>query len=91
VYRPANSADLDSAAHLGPLAVAPGADETGVAALRCASDRPEQVSMIVPGRAKDVLALVSNLGFRIDEPYVVMSALPFGDWRRYVPSNPGSM
>jgi hypothetical protein len=34
---------------------------------------------------------VSELGFRIDEPYVLMSALPFGDWRSYLPSNPGFM
>jgi GNAT superfamily N-acetyltransferase len=92
--RPVGYAYISADGHLGPIAVAPDADATAVvaAALRCALDRqPEQVSMIVPGRAEDVLALVSRLGFRIDEPYVVMSASPFGDWRRYLPSNPGYM
>jgi ribosomal protein S18 acetylase RimI-like enzyme len=80
--------------HVGPVAVAPGADAKIVvqAAIRCALEcRPTQVSMIVPGRADRVLDTVSELGFRIDEPFVVLSARPFGDWRNYLPSNPGYM
>ena len=32
-----------------------------------------------------------GLGFRIDEPFVLLSARPFGDWSHYLPSNPGFM
>ena len=45
--------------------------------------------MAVPGRADRVLAAASTLGFRIDEPFILLSARPFGDWRHYLPSNPG--
>jgi hypothetical protein len=45
--------------------------------------------MIVPGSAEGVLAAVSDLGFRILEPYVLLSARPFGNWQCYLPSNPG--
>jgi GNAT superfamily N-acetyltransferase len=78
--------------HIGPLAIVPGADAKAVicAAIRCAlEDRPQQVSMIVPGSADDILATVSDLGFRILEPYVLLSARPFGNWQCYLPSNPG--
>lgn len=47
--------------------------------------------MVVPGRADRILSAASELGFRIDEPLVVLSARPFGDWRNYLPSNPGFM
>ena len=59
-------------------------------ALRCALDgAPNRVSMTVPGRADIVLGMLSALGFRIEEPYVLMSARPFGNWGNYLPSNPG--
>ena len=51
--------------------------------------RPRQISMIVPGRAERILQEASRLGFRIVEPYVLMSARPFGDWSRYLPASPG--
>jgi GNAT superfamily N-acetyltransferase len=92
--RPAGYAYISAEGHVGPLAVAPDADAKAVttAAVRCALDeRPKQVSIIVPGRADQILGVVSELGFRIDEPYVLMSARPFGDWRSYLPSNPGFM
>lgn len=91
---PAGYAYIAPDGHVGPLAVAPGSDAKGVvgAAIRCALEgRPQQVSMIVPGRADRILAAVSELGFRIDDPLVLMSARPFGDWRNYLPSNPGYM
>jgi GNAT superfamily N-acetyltransferase len=92
--RPAGYAYISAEGHVGPLAVAPDADGKAVLAsvVRCAlNGQPKQVSMIVPGRADQILRAVSELGFRIDEPYVLMSALPFGDWRSYLPSNPGFM
>jgi GNAT superfamily N-acetyltransferase len=92
--QPAGYAYISAEGHIGPLAVAPGANpaEVVAAAIRCALEgRPNQVSMIVPGKAGEMLATVSELGFRIDEPFVLLSARPFGDWRRYLPSNPGFM
>jgi GNAT superfamily N-acetyltransferase len=80
---------------IGPLAVSPGEDQAAVvgAALRQAlrAVRPEQVTMIVPGPAVRMLGAVSALGFRIEEPLVLLSTMPFGDWRNYAPSNPGYM
>ncbi len=80
--------------HVGPLAVAPGADAKGVvsAALRCALEgQPQQLSMIVPGKADSILGAAAELGFRIEEPFLLLSTRPFGDWRHYLPSNPGFM
>jgi GNAT superfamily N-acetyltransferase len=78
--------------HVGPLAIAPEADPKAVVttALRCALESgPSQVSMIVPGRADVVMRAVSALGFRIEEPYVLMASRPFGDWGNYLPRTPG--
>jgi hypothetical protein len=72
----------------------PGADAADVvmAVVRYVLEgQPRQVSMMVPGRADRILGAVSSLGFRIDEPFVLLSALPFGDWANYLPSNPGLM
>jgi GNAT superfamily N-acetyltransferase len=78
--------------HIGPLAIAPNADAARVveAAIRYALRvRPEEVSLIVPGSADHILAALSEIGFRIVEPYVVLSARPFGRMQCYMPSNPG--
>jgi hypothetical protein len=67
---------ISAEGHVGPLAVAPDdADAKSVmaAAVRCALSRPTQVSMIVPGRSDRILGAVSELGFRIDEPFVLLS------------------
>jgi len=92
--RAAGYAYISAQGHIGPLAVTPDAHAKGVVAavVRCALEgQPKQVSMIVPGRADQILGMVSELGFRIDEPYVLMSARPFGDWRNYLPRTPGFM
>ncbi len=92
--RPAGYAYISAQGHVGPLAVAVDADAKDVvgAAVSCALEgRPRQVSMIVPGRADRILHAVGALGFRIEEPYVLMSAQPFGNWSNYLPSNPGYM
>jgi GNAT superfamily N-acetyltransferase len=92
---PAGYAYISPEGHIGPLAVAPSADPAAVvdAAVRCAlrQEQAKQVSMIVPGKADRILATASGLGFRIEEPFVLLSAKPFGDWRHYLPSNPGFM
>ena len=78
--------------HVGPLAIAPGADAKVVVttALRCALESgPSRASMIVPGRADVVMQAVLGLGFRIEEPYVLMASRPFGNWCNYLPRAPG--
>jgi ribosomal protein S18 acetylase RimI-like enzyme len=92
--RPVGYAYVSGAGHVGPLAVSPGADagEALKAAVRGALEvQPKQVSVVVPGRADRMLDVAFGLGFRIDEPFVLLSAPPFGDWSRYLPSNPGFM
>jgi GNAT superfamily N-acetyltransferase len=91
---PVGYAYISTEGHVGPLAVAPNVDRKAVVAtaIRCALEgQPDQVSMIVPGRAEQILDAVSELGFRLDEPFVLLSARQFGDWRNYLPSNPGYM
>jgi GNAT superfamily N-acetyltransferase len=88
----AGYAYISEGGHIGPLAIVPGADENAVvgAAIRCAlEDHPQQISMIVPGAADAVMTTASDLGFRILEPYVLLSEKPFGNWQCYLPSNPG--
>jgi ribosomal protein S18 acetylase RimI-like enzyme len=92
--RPVGYAYIWAEGHIGPLAVAPDADGRAVveAALRCALEsRPSHVSLIISGRSDLIFGALSKLGFRIDEPFVLMSERQFGDWRSYFPSNPGYM
>ena len=52
----------------------------------------QQVQGLLAQRRQQVSAragMVAALGFRIEEPYVLMSARPFGNWGNYLPSNPG--
>ena len=90
--RTAGYAYISAEGHVGPLAIAPDTDAKAVAttALRCAlGSRPSQVSMIVPGRADLVMKAVLALGFRIEEPYVLMASRSFGNWCNYLPRTPG--
>ena len=92
--RPVGYAYVSTEGHIGPLAIVPGADPSEVvsAVVRCApEERPKQLSMVVPGKADQVLRSVSRLGFRIEEPFVLLSARPFGNWRHYLPCNPALM
>jgi ribosomal protein S18 acetylase RimI-like enzyme len=92
--RAAGYAYISAQGHVGPLAIAPDADAKAVVttALRCAPEGgARQVSMIVPGRADVVMRTALALGFRIEEPYVLMAWRPFGNWCNYLPSTPGFM
>jgi GNAT superfamily N-acetyltransferase len=92
--RSAGYAYISAQGHVGPLAIGPDADAKAVVttALCCALEsRPSQISMIVPGRADVVMRAVLALGFRIEEPYVLMATQPFGNWRNYLPGAPGFM
>jgi GNAT superfamily N-acetyltransferase len=88
----AGYAYISAEGHVGPLAITPDADAKAVVttALRCAlKSGPSRVSVIVPGRADVVMQAVLALGFRVEEPYVLMASRPFGDWRNYLPRAPG--
>jgi len=78
--------------HIGPLAISPAADavQAVTATLHAAlADNPAQISLLVPGEAEGVMHTVIGLGFRIEEPMVLLSAKPFGNWGCYLPNNPG--
>ena len=92
--RAAGYAYISTQGHVGPLAIAPDADAKAVVttALCCALESgPSRVSMIVPGWADAVMQAVLALGFRIEEPYVLMASRPFGNWNNYLPGAPGFM
>jgi GNAT superfamily N-acetyltransferase len=92
--RAAGYAYISAGGHVGPLATAPDADPKAVVttALRCAVEGGAgQVSMIIPGRAEIVMQTALALGFRIEEPYVLMAWRPFGNWCNYLPGAPGFM
>jgi len=83
---------ISAQGHVGPLAIAPDADAKAVVttALRSALESgPSRVSMIVPGMADVVMQAALALGFRIEEPYVLMASRPFGNWCNYLPGAPG--
>ena len=88
----AGYAYISAEGHVGPLAIAPDADAKVVltTALRCAPESgPSRVSIIVPGRADVVMQAALALGFRIEEPYVLMASRPFGNWGNYLARTPG--
>ena len=92
--QPVGYAYVSTVGHIGPLAVLPGTDmgEALRAALLGALEvKSPQRSMVVPGRSERMQEAAFGLGFRIDEPFVLLSARPFGDWSHYLPSNPGFM
>jgi GNAT superfamily N-acetyltransferase len=85
---------VNSGGHIGPLAVTrPGT--LGAAfrtALRLAADAgAQQVSAFAPGSADEALTVAIQSGMRITFPMLLMSSRDFGDWRQYLPRNPGFM
>jgi acetyltransferase (GNAT) family protein len=85
---------ISSGGHIGPLAVA--RPEAMTAAFRTAlsiavDGGAPNVSAFLPGASEAALTLAMQCGMRIAFPMLVMSARPFGDWRLYLPRNPGFM
>jgi Acetyltransferase (GNAT) family len=83
-----------STGHVGPLAVtkrdamAPALR----AALRIAAKGDSnQISAFLPGNCDVALKLAADHRMRITFPMVLVSDREFGDWRRYLPRNPGFM
>jgi GNAT superfamily N-acetyltransferase len=83
-----------STGHVGPLAVTKRDAMTAAlgAALRIAAEGDSnQISAFVPGNCEAALAVAADHRMRITFPMVLVSDREFGDWRRYLPRNPGFM
>jgi GNAT superfamily N-acetyltransferase len=79
---------------IGPFAVAPRADVSqaiGATMAAALETDAQHLSIIVPGASEPIMARVTELGFRIMDPLVLMAAKPFGNWRNYAPRDPGYM
>ena len=83
-----------STGHIGPLAVT-RCDAIGPAlraALKIAAEgKSDQVSAFLPGNCETALGIAAEHRMRITLPMVLVSDREFGDWRRYLPRNPGFM
>lgn len=83
-----------STGHVGPVAVA-RQDSLGRAldtARGIAAEGPSgQVSAFLPGHCEAALGIAAKHRMRITLPMVLVSNREFGDWRRYLPRNPGYM
>ncbi len=91
---PIGYAYIASTGHVGPLAVASRDDMRPVldAALDIAAQaQPAHVSAFLPGNCEAALGVAVERGMRITLPMVLVSDREFGDWRRYLPRNPGFM
>ena len=80
--------------HVGPLAVT--SQEAVVPALATAltfavEAGAARVSAFIPSACRGALSLAIASGMRITFPMLLMSARDFGDWRCYLPRNPGFM
>jgi ribosomal protein S18 acetylase RimI-like enzyme len=80
--------------HIGPLAVtrpdALGSALTTALVLAVEVGSP-RVSAFLPGASEAALRTAVEHGMRITFPMLLMSTCDFGDWRGYLPRNPGFM
>jgi hypothetical protein len=61
-------------------------------ALRVASEgHSAELSAFLPGNCEAALAVAAGHRMRITFPMVLVSDREFGDWKRYLPRNPGFM
>ena len=90
----AGYAYIASSGHVGPVAVTQR-EYMGRAfdtALRIAADgQSTQLSAFLPGHSEAALAIAAKHRMRMTLPMVLVSDREFGDWRRYLPRNPGYM
>lgn len=83
-----------SSGHIGPLAVARReamAPAFGLALSLAAEGESAQISAFLPGSCEAALRLAAEHRMRIAFPMVLVADREFGDWRRYLPRNPGFM
>jgi len=91
---PVGYAYVAATGHVGPLAVAAADAMRPVfdAALDIAAQmQSAQVSAFLPGNCEAALGVAGERGMRITLPMVLVSDRDFGDWRCYLPRNPGFM
>jgi GNAT superfamily N-acetyltransferase len=83
-----------STGHVGPLAVtrrdAMAPALTGALTI-AAEGGSDQLSAFLPGSCESALGVAADHRMRITFPMVLVSDQEFGDWRRYLPRNPGFM
>jgi ribosomal protein S18 acetylase RimI-like enzyme len=80
--------------HIGPLAVAQRSAMSAAfntALALAAESGASQVSAFVSGASETALSTAVERGMRITLPMMMMSTHAFGDWRQYLPRNPGFM
>jgi GNAT superfamily N-acetyltransferase len=80
--------------HIGPLAVTSrdAMEPAFRTALGLAAARgSERISAVIPGNNEAAFRLAAAFGMRIALPMLLMSSRDFGDWRLYLPRNPGFM
>jgi ribosomal protein S18 acetylase RimI-like enzyme len=80
--------------HIGPLAaVEPRAMDTAFRTVLAvaAEGGSSKVSAFLPGTSEATLDLAIEHGMRITFPMMLMSSYDFGDWRLYLPRDPGFM
>jgi GNAT superfamily N-acetyltransferase len=80
--------------HVGPLAVAipEAVGPALITALALAAESgTAEVSAFIPGVCHAALGLAVASGMRITFPMLLMADHEFGDWKRYLPRNPGFM
>jgi len=85
---------LGSGGHVGPLAVVPShsvRDAFATALKFAAEGSAETVSAFLPGNCDGALSLAIGQGMRITFPMLLMASPGYGDWRQYLPRNPGFM
>jgi GNAT superfamily N-acetyltransferase len=90
----AGYAYVASSGHVGPVAVT-RQENIGPAfevALSLAAEGPSaRLSAFLPGHCEAALAVAARHRLRMTFPMVLVSDREFGNWRRYLPRNPGYM
>jgi GNAT superfamily N-acetyltransferase len=85
---------IASTGHVGPVVVRTGKAMAPVlgTALKVASEaETDHVSAFLPGCCEAALEVAATHRMRITLPMVLVANREFGDWRRYLPRNPGFM
>ncbi len=90
---------IGSGGHIGPLAVLPPPglpphslrDAFATALTLAADGSAETISAFLPGSCGSALTLAIEQGMRITFPMLLMASPGYGDWKQYLPRNPGFM
>lgn len=93
-YAYAGYAYVASTGHIGPVAVT-RPDIMGrvfdATLTIAAQGNSRQISAFLPGSCEAALDIAARRRMRITCPMVLLSDRAFGDWKRYLPRNPGFM